>query len=109
MICSRCCCRGCRFNGTRLDMSAKGQTEKNSVRANVFRVTPESGHCSIQSACLKGANDRQGRHPWTLRHIPDGEVAVTVRIARLPCRDPGKPRISKPVRELSGGIPAYIR
>src|ERR1700732_3191346 len=32
-----------------------GQTEKNSVRANVFRVTPESGHCSIQSACRKRA------------------------------------------------------
>jgi hypothetical protein len=31
------------------------QTEKKSPRANVFRVTPESGHYSIQSACLKGA------------------------------------------------------
>jgi hypothetical protein len=34
-----------------------GQTEKNSVRANVFRVTPESGPCSMQSAlriCTKG-------------------------------------------------------
>jgi hypothetical protein len=37
--------------------SEMGQTEKNSVRANVFRVTPESGHCSMQSACLKGANN----------------------------------------------------
>src|SRR5258708_36304264 len=27
-----------------------GQTEKNSVRANVFRVAPDSGHCSMQSA-----------------------------------------------------------
>jgi hypothetical protein len=36
-------------------MSEMGQTEKNSVRANVFRVTPESGHYSIQSACLKRA------------------------------------------------------
>jgi len=25
------------------------------VQANVFRVTPESGHCSIRSASLKGA------------------------------------------------------
>jgi hypothetical protein len=33
-----------------------GQTEKNSLRANVFRVTPESGPCSIQQACLKGAD-----------------------------------------------------
>jgi len=36
-------------------MSEMGQTEKNSVRANVFRVTPESGHCSMRSAYLKGA------------------------------------------------------
>src|SRR5712664_1004027 len=38
--------------------SDKGQTEKNSLRANVFRVTPESGHCSMQSAVLKGAKRR---------------------------------------------------
>src|SRR5260370_41815327 len=37
-------------------MSGLGQTEKNSLRANVFGVTPESGHCSMQSAC---------RHPKT--------------------------------------------
>jgi hypothetical protein len=36
-------------------MSELGQTEKNSLRENVFRVTPESEHCSMQSACLKGA------------------------------------------------------
>jgi hypothetical protein len=30
------------------------QTEKNSARANVFRVTPESGHYATQSACLNG-------------------------------------------------------
>ena len=30
---------------------APGQTEKNSLRANVFRVTPETRHCSMQSAC----------------------------------------------------------
>ena len=35
--------------------SAKGQTEKNSLRAIVFRVAPESGPCSMQSARLKGA------------------------------------------------------
>jgi hypothetical protein len=38
-------------------MSAAGQTEKNSVWANIFRVTPDSGHYSIQSACLKRARD----------------------------------------------------
>ena len=32
-----------------------GQTEKNSVGANVFRVTSENGHRSIESACLKSA------------------------------------------------------
>jgi hypothetical protein len=37
-------------------MSAQGQTEKNSVRAYVFRFALELGHCSKQSACLKGAN-----------------------------------------------------
>ena len=39
-------------------MSQMGQTEKNSVRANVFRVAPDSGRYSMQSACLKGANAR---------------------------------------------------
>src|SRR6266403_4300548 len=34
-----------------------GQTEKNSVRAYVFRFTPELGHCSSQSACLKRATN----------------------------------------------------
>src|SRR6202011_5181748 len=36
-------------------MSEMGQTEKNSVRANAFQVTPESGHYSMQPGCLKGA------------------------------------------------------
>jgi hypothetical protein len=35
--------------------SLHGQTEKNSVRAYVFRFTLELGHCSMHSACLKGA------------------------------------------------------
>jgi hypothetical protein len=53
-----------------------GQTEKNSVRAYVFRFAPEVGHCAIQSACLKraklghcglfnqlvGASDQSGRY-----------------------------------------------
>src|SRR5258708_7122872 len=37
-------------------MSGLGQTEKNSVRAYVFRFALEPGHCSMQSACLKRAN-----------------------------------------------------
>src|ERR1700694_504288 len=36
-------------------MSASGQTEKNSVRAYVFRFALELGHCSMQSVCLKRA------------------------------------------------------
>jgi hypothetical protein len=36
-------------------MVALGQTEKNSVRAYVFRFALKLGHCSIQSACLKRA------------------------------------------------------
>src|SRR6266849_536371 len=28
-----------------------GQTEKNSVRAYVFRFAPKSGHCATESAC----------------------------------------------------------
>jgi len=39
-------------------MSLKGQTEKNSVRAHVFRFALELGHCSTQLACLKRANRR---------------------------------------------------
>src|SRR5882672_5769116 len=39
-------------------MSQLGQTEKNSVRANVFRVTSENGHRSIQSACLESVESR---------------------------------------------------
>jgi hypothetical protein len=31
-------------------MSELGQTKKNSLRANVFWVTPENGHCSKLSA-----------------------------------------------------------
>jgi hypothetical protein len=36
--------------------SDTGQTEKNSVRAHVFRFALELGHCSTQLACLKRAN-----------------------------------------------------
>jgi hypothetical protein len=36
-------------------MTAQGQTEKNSVRAYVFRFSLKLGHCSTQSACLTGS------------------------------------------------------
>jgi hypothetical protein len=32
-------------------MSELDQTEKNSARAHVFRLAPESGHCATESAC----------------------------------------------------------
>src|SRR3977135_2953571 len=45
--------------------SDSGQTEKNALRANVFRVAPESGHYPMQTAtCLKrakGLNRSRGR------------------------------------------------
>src|SRR5882762_3412640 len=41
-------------------MSASGQTEKNSVRAHVFRFALELGHCSTQLACLKRAIPERG-------------------------------------------------
>ncbi len=39
-------------------MSQLGQTEKNSVRAYVFRFALKLGHCSMHSACLKSARLR---------------------------------------------------
>ena len=60
------------------NMSEVGQTEKNSLRANVFRVTPESGHCSMQSACLKGATKRyQCRPPAPARKVRAGQRLVS--------------------------------
>jgi hypothetical protein len=41
-------------------MSELGQTEKNSVRAYVFRFALELGHCSTQLACLKRAIPERG-------------------------------------------------
>jgi len=35
--------------------SLSGQTEKNSVRAHIFRFALELGHCSTRLACLKRA------------------------------------------------------
>src|SRR5712664_3422458 len=56
-------------------MSAKGQTEKNSVRAHVFRFALELGHCSTQLACLKRAR--------TGPHMPFYEESDATRAARL--------------------------
>src|SRR5216684_7775952 len=60
-------------------ISQLGQTEKNSVRANVFRVTPESRHCSIQSACRKRATaHKETRAPQQTVYEPLGTWPVSV-------------------------------
>jgi putative transport protein len=48
-------------------MSQMGQTEKNLVRAYVFRVTPESGHGPVRLAPRKGAIC--GDRPTLLDHL----------------------------------------
>jgi hypothetical protein len=40
-------------------MSESGQNRKNSVRANVFWCTSESGHCLTRSACRIRAKSGQ--------------------------------------------------
>jgi hypothetical protein len=82
-----------------------GQTAKNSLRANAFRVTPESGHCSMQSACPKSATgfffaDRTGRggrcsilntrlaqreQTISLRATISRRAAVEFRYSRISC------------------------
>jgi hypothetical protein len=47
--------------------SEMGQTEKNSVRAYVFRFAPELGHCSMESAFPK-------RVRFGLMHRNSGEL-----------------------------------
>src|SRR5437899_10740058 len=55
-----------------------GQTEKNLVRAYVFRFTPEFRHCSSQSACLKRAKrGNPALHDWT--DCPDACSVFTLR------------------------------
>jgi hypothetical protein len=63
------------------------------MRANVFRVTPESGHCSMQSACLKGAtngsrvlfdqlvglSEQRGRHGEDVRGRGAAQSRSTLR------------------------------
>ena len=52
-------------------MSVPGQTEKNSVRAYVFRFALKLGHRSAHSGCLKGAK------PETSRVVPSGRECAT--------------------------------
>src|SRR6266480_8026217 len=62
-------------------MSASGQTEKNSVRAYVFRFAPELGHCSTQSACLKRADIA----PIKQRYLSGSLAAVGKAAAAIEC------------------------
>src|SRR5712691_2004273 len=65
-------------------MSQRCQTEKNSVRAYVFRFALKLGHCSMYSAFrfrAKGGSDPDSRRRETaiVRHIENGSVKP------LPC------------------------
>ena len=46
-----------RISATAARMSESGQNRKSSMRANVFRYAPESGHRAMQSACPFRANN----------------------------------------------------
>ena len=62
-------------------MSELGQTEKNSVRAYVFRFAPELGHCSTQSACLKRADIA----PIKQRYLSGSLAAVGEAAVAIEC------------------------
>jgi hypothetical protein len=70
----------------RCAMTAKGQTEKNSMWANVFRVTAKSGHCSIRSACLKRANRRHREIGRRLRRLTPLGANARGKTKHFPCR-----------------------
>jgi hypothetical protein len=83
-------------------MSEMGQTEKKSVRAYVFRLALELGHCSTQSACLKRANLGSTRalpqagdvaglrsNIFDLRHSAASDVQAVVEV-RPPCKYPNR-------------------
>jgi hypothetical protein len=50
-----------------LGMSAVGQNAKYSLRADVFRSTPKTGHRSMQSACPFRAMSGLEPNPWNER------------------------------------------
>src|ERR1700757_2448300 len=78
-------------------MSASGQTEKHSVRANVFQVAPESGPCSMQSALRIGANKRH--------HLSDGAtVTGQPSLAVMAQRHSKASSQNPPSRRLKRGV-----
>jgi hypothetical protein len=72
-----------RIVGTQSLMSEMGQTEKNSVRAHVFRFALELGHCSTQSACLKRATSGLSRYKKSRRTNGDILVVPASNIMRI--------------------------
>src|SRR6266849_4358052 len=90
-----------RCSNRRERMTGLGQTEKNSVRAYVFRFTPELGHCSSQSACLKRANNGSRRFNRSPRlHDQAGRADALAVWSALNARGFRRTRIAKP-RPLS--------
>jgi hypothetical protein len=63
-------------------MTALGQTEKNSVRAYVFRVTSEGGHSAVRSACRKRA---MSRHRSKQRYLSGSLAAVGEAAVAIEC------------------------
>jgi len=87
--------RGRRTNGSSAmighSVSASGQNRKSSMRANVFRFAPESGHRAMQSACpfraMNGLMRRSKRHLYSIilsaRPSSEGGTARPSALAAL--------------------------
>jgi hypothetical protein len=62
-------------------MSVPGQNRKSSMRADVFRFAPESGHRAMQSACPFGA--RNGSPPTIRSPRPPGRARRAALLDRV--------------------------
>ena len=65
-------------------MSQMSQTEKNSVRAYVFRFALELRHCLKQSACLKGATLGLTRRSKVSQNTPSYPMRVSRKYRNVP-------------------------
>src|ERR1700682_4789816 len=72
-----------RNDKARARMSVEGQTEKNSVRANVFRFALELGHCSMQSALRICAISRLSRYKKSWKANRETLVVPASNIMRI--------------------------
>jgi tetrahydrodipicolinate N-succinyltransferase len=64
-----------------LGWSAVGQNRKTSVRANVFRVAPESRHRCMQEACPKRAmSSRTWKRKTGIRIAPPQRARLKAKI-----------------------------